>query len=78
MCLAFLNRKPHHCTHQRGDVPGWKRAAVFIEPATATLGVVVEVRYLSMGMSGKPYETEAYADRRLEDALVAELRAAFE
>ena len=63
--------------YQRGDVPGWKRAAVFLaEPAT--LNVLVEVRYLNLGMFGTPYETEVSGDRNLEAVLIDALRDAFE
>ncbi len=63
--------------HQRGEVPGWKRAAVFVDQPS-TLSVVVEVRYLNVGMFGWPYETEIHADRELELALVQSLRDAFQ
>ncbi len=63
--------------HQRGEVPGWKRAAVFVDQP-ATLSVVVEVRYLNVGMFGWPYETEIHADRELEERLIQALRDAFQ
>jgi hypothetical protein len=63
--------------HQRGDVPGWKRAAVYVD-APSTLNVVVEVRYLNIGMLGWPYETDIYADRELEEVLIQALRDAFQ
>ncbi|MHC4514575.1 MAG: hypothetical protein ACYS5W_12835 [Planctomycetota bacterium] len=68
--------------HQRAEVPGWKRAAVFLDERfldePATLNVVVEVRYLNIGLFGKVYETEVSADRNLEQVLIEALRDAFQ
>jgi hypothetical protein len=62
-------------------VPGWKRAAVYVDEyldVPATLNVVVEVRYLNIGLFGRPYETAVYADRELEQVLIDALRDAFQ
>ncbi len=63
--------------HQRAQVPGWKRASVFVE-GPATLSVVVEVRYLNISLLGAPYETAIYGDRDLERALIETLRDALQ
>ncbi len=63
--------------HQRAQVPGWKRASVFVDEP-ATLNVVVEVRYLNISLLGAPYETAIYGDRDLERALIETLRDALQ
>lgn len=61
--------------HQRAQVPGWKRASVFVEEP-ATVNVVVEVRYLSVSLLGAPYQTAISGDRGLEQLLLEALRDA--
>jgi len=63
--------------HQRAQVPGWKRASVFVDEP-ATLNVVVEVRYLNISLLGAPYETAIYGDRELERTLIETLRDALQ
>jgi hypothetical protein len=63
--------------HQRAQVPGWKRASVFVDEP-ATLNVVVEVRYLNVNLLGEPYKTAVHGDRELEEELVVALRDALQ
>lgn len=63
--------------HQRAQVPGWKRASVFVEEP-ATVNVVVEVRYLNVNLLGEPYKTAVHGDRDLERVLIETLRDALQ
>ncbi len=61
--------------HEQGDTPGQKRSTLFLEDPV-TLGVLVEVRYLSMPSFGTPQWSSIRGDPALEQQLVGALREA--
>ena len=63
--------------YQRGEATGQKRASLFLD-GPGRVGVVVETRYLRLGLGGVASWSSAVAAPRLERDLVVALQAALE
>ena len=72
-----LRLQTNWAPHQREDVPGWKRATLFMDEP-GTLHLLVEVRYLNLDLFARPYRTDPSGDRDLELSLQRALRDALQ